>query len=171
MKAPGSRRKCPEKSAALGGTAYRTCRPRTTRASRCAADACCAAPPATAVAARSGDAEAGAGRASCWVPAALTALPQAFVNDQGGRHKFFNLWPYVKPLRAWVFRCATPPAGAAQRLWLIAGPGVRGCPGPSHMHARGLPPPQGEEAAGQGCTLRQAERGSRAQPRAVDLQV
>ena len=27
---------------------------------------------------------------------------QAFVNEQGGRHKFFNVWPYVKPLRAWI---------------------------------------------------------------------
>lgn len=30
------------------------------------------------------------------------APPQAFVNEQGGRHKFFNVWPYIKPLRAWI---------------------------------------------------------------------
>ena len=27
---------------------------------------------------------------------------QAFVNEQGGRHKFFNVWPYIRPLRAWI---------------------------------------------------------------------
>jgi hypothetical protein len=27
---------------------------------------------------------------------------QAFVNAQGGRHRFFNVWPYVKPLRSWI---------------------------------------------------------------------
>ena len=32
--------------------------------------------------------------------------PQAFVNDDGGRHKFYNVWPYIKPLRAWIDRCA-----------------------------------------------------------------
>ena len=36
----------------------------------------------------------------------LIAVPmralQAFVNEQGGRHKFFNVWPYVKPLRTWI---------------------------------------------------------------------
>lgn len=34
----------------------------------------------------------------------LHPLPhlQAFVNEQGGRHKFFNVWPYIRPLRAWI---------------------------------------------------------------------
>lgn len=32
----------------------------------------------------------------------LCPRPQAFVNEQGGRHKFFNVWPYIKPLRAWI---------------------------------------------------------------------
>lgn len=27
-----------------------------------------------------------------------------FVNNEGGRHKFFNVWPYMKPLRAWIER-------------------------------------------------------------------
>ena len=32
----------------------------------------------------------------------LAVVLQAFVNEQGGRHKFFNVWPYVRPLRAWI---------------------------------------------------------------------
>lgn len=35
-------------------------------------------------------------RPGAWLPM------QAFVNEQGGRHRFFNVWPYVKPLRAWI---------------------------------------------------------------------
>lgn len=27
---------------------------------------------------------------------------QQFVNEQGGRHKFFNVWPYMKPLKSWI---------------------------------------------------------------------
>ena len=27
-----------------------------------------------------------------------------FVNNEGGRHKFFNVWPYMKPLRTWIER-------------------------------------------------------------------
>ena len=45
----------------------------------------------------------------------LLLLPpplQAFVNDQGGRHKFFNVWPYMRPLRAWI-KCAPPPTPLA----------------------------------------------------------
>ena len=29
---------------------------------------------------------------------------QVFVNEDGGRHKFFNVWPYIKPLQAWIYR-------------------------------------------------------------------
>ncbi|KAI7841458.1 hypothetical protein COHA_004853 [Chlorella ohadii] len=36
------------------------------------------------------------------LPATYDESKQAFVNEQGGRHKFFNVWPYVKPLRAWI---------------------------------------------------------------------
>ncbi|KAI3425090.1 hypothetical protein D9Q98_008468 [Chlorella vulgaris] len=36
------------------------------------------------------------------LPASYDESKQAFVNEQGGRHKFFNVWPYVKPLRAWI---------------------------------------------------------------------
>jgi hypothetical protein len=39
---------------------------------------------------------------ACGVAGALAVLLQAFVNEQGGRHKFFNVWPYVRPLRAWI---------------------------------------------------------------------
>jgi hypothetical protein len=37
-----------------------------------------------------------------------------YVNEQGGRHKFFNVWPYVKQLRAWI---------AAQKRRKRAAPG------------------------------------------------
>lgn len=26
------------------------------------------------------------------------------MNSEGGRHKFFNVWPYIKPLRAWIHK-------------------------------------------------------------------
>ncbi|PSC69393.1 mRNA-decapping enzyme subunit 2 [Micractinium conductrix] len=36
------------------------------------------------------------------LPASYDESKQAFVNEQGGRHKFFNVWPYIRPLRAWI---------------------------------------------------------------------
>lgn len=29
---------------------------------------------------------------------------QVFVNQEGDRHKFFNVWPYIRPLQAWINR-------------------------------------------------------------------
>ena len=25
-----------------------------------------------------------------------------FINEQGGRHRFFNVWPYIRPLQKWI---------------------------------------------------------------------
>jgi mRNA-decapping enzyme subunit 2 len=36
------------------------------------------------------------------LPATWEEGKQLFVNTEGGRHKFFNVWPYMKPLRAWI---------------------------------------------------------------------
>jgi len=36
------------------------------------------------------------------LPATWEEGRQHFVNEQGGRHKFFNVWPYMKPLRSWI---------------------------------------------------------------------
>lgn len=36
------------------------------------------------------------------LPASYDESKQAFVNEQGGRHRFFNVWPYIRPLRAWI---------------------------------------------------------------------
>ena len=38
------------------------------------------------------------------LPATYAESKQAFVNEAGGRHKFFNVWPYIRPLRAWIER-------------------------------------------------------------------
>jgi hypothetical protein len=38
------------------------------------------------------------------LPATWEEGKQLFVNEQGGRHKFFNVWPYIKPLRKWIAR-------------------------------------------------------------------
>lgn len=58
-------------------------------------------------------------------PGAAACLPtaQAFVNEQGGRHRFFNVWPYIKPLRTWIKWAG---AGAGLASWpraRFAGPG------------------------------------------------
>ena len=37
-------------------------------------------------------------------PPSCCPSPQVFVNEGGGRHKFFNVWPYIKPLQAWIYR-------------------------------------------------------------------
>jgi hypothetical protein len=36
------------------------------------------------------------------LPATWEESKQLFVNEHGGRHKFFNVWPYIRPLRAWI---------------------------------------------------------------------
>lgn len=36
------------------------------------------------------------------LPATWEEGKQHFVNTEGGRHKFFNVWPYMKPLRGWI---------------------------------------------------------------------
>jgi len=36
------------------------------------------------------------------LPATWEEGKQLFVNTEGGRHKFFNVWPYMKQLRAWI---------------------------------------------------------------------
>jgi mRNA-decapping enzyme subunit 2 len=38
------------------------------------------------------------------LPATWEEGKQQYVTEAGGRHKFFNVWPYVRPLRAWVER-------------------------------------------------------------------
>lgn len=36
------------------------------------------------------------------LPSTFEESKQLFVNEHGGRHKFFNVWPYVRQLRAWI---------------------------------------------------------------------
>lgn len=36
------------------------------------------------------------------LPASRDESKILFVNQEGGRHKFFNVWPYVKKLRSWI---------------------------------------------------------------------
>jgi mRNA-decapping enzyme subunit 2 len=63
------------------------------------------------------------------LPSTWEESKQLFVNDQGGRHKFYNVWPYIKALRSWTSRrsrqlgkstratATTPVAGGPGECW------------------------------------------------------
>lgn len=36
------------------------------------------------------------------LPASWEESKRLFVNDQGSRHKFYNVWPYMKSLKKWI---------------------------------------------------------------------
>ena len=38
------------------------------------------------------------------LPASWDESKHQFVTEEGARHRFFNVWPYIKPLRAWIHR-------------------------------------------------------------------
>jgi 8-oxo-dGTP pyrophosphatase MutT (NUDIX family) len=48
------------------------------------------------------------------LPATWEEGKQHFVNVEGGRHKFFNVWPYMKPLRGWIKHQRKKGGAAAQ---------------------------------------------------------
>jgi mRNA-decapping enzyme subunit 2 len=49
------------------------------------------------------------------LPATWEEGKQLFVNTEGGRHKFFNVWPYMKPLRAWIKKAKRRGGGQTQQ--------------------------------------------------------
>lgn len=40
------------------------------------------------------------------LPASLEEDRQAFQSEQGKRHRFFCVWPFVRPLHSWIARWA-----------------------------------------------------------------
>jgi mRNA-decapping enzyme subunit 2 len=36
------------------------------------------------------------------LPSSKTESKHLYVNESGGRHRFFNVWPYMKKLRSWI---------------------------------------------------------------------
>lgn len=38
------------------------------------------------------------------LPSTWDESKHQFVTEAGNRHRFFNVWPYIKPLRAWIHR-------------------------------------------------------------------
>ena len=71
-----------------------------------------------------------------------------FVNEQGGRHKFFNVWPYMKQLKSWIARTkkGAGKGGKGKGKAAAAAAAAAGSPAP--------PPPPPTAAAGPGKAFR-----------------
>lgn len=58
------------------------------------------------------------------LPATWVEGKQHFVNEEGGKHKFFNVWPYMKPLRSWIAKQRRRGGGASSGQRGVSGVGA-----------------------------------------------